>query len=131
MADQESPRLKAARALATPALVLLIVGCLSAVINTLSLFALPLAFVNDNQQFGRPGMLLTSIPGTLFQIGCSAFVFYGALQMRAVRNYGICMAAAIAACIPCLSPCCLFGIPFGIWALVQLNKPEVRAGFDA
>ena len=25
--------------------------------------------------------------------------------------------------------CCLLGVPFGIWALVVLNKPEVKAQF--
>ena len=29
------------------------------------------------------------------------------------------------ACIPCLGPCCLLGIPFGIWAFIVLT----RSGF--
>jgi hypothetical protein len=39
------------------------------------------------------------------------------------------MTAAILALVPCTSPCCLAGIPAGIWALVVLAKPEVKAGF--
>ena len=37
--------------------------------------------------------------------------------------------ASILAMIPCLSPCCLIGLPIGIWALVILMKPEVKAAF--
>jgi hypothetical protein len=31
--------------------------------------------------------------------------------------------------VPCISPCCLVGLPIGIWALVVLNKPEVKSSF--
>jgi len=40
------------------------------------------------------------------------------------------MAAAIVACVPFCSPCVVLGIPFGIWALVVMAKPEVRAAFQ-
>jgi hypothetical protein len=59
----------------------------------------------------------------------SAAILFGALKMMRLQNYGWAMAAAILAVIPCLSPCCCLGIPFGIWALVVLSKPEVKAAF--
>jgi hypothetical protein len=40
------------------------------------------------------------------------------------------LAAAIVALIPCFSPCCLIGLPIGIWALVVLSKPEVKSQFE-
>lgn len=58
-----------------------------------------------------------------------AFVLFGAIQMRKLSSYGLSMAAAILAVIPCISPCCVLGIPFAIWALVVLNKPDVRSQF--
>ena len=36
--------------------------------------------------------------------------------MRNLKNYGQARAAAVVAMIPLLGPCCLLGIPFGIWA---------------
>ena len=39
--------------------------------------------------------------------------------------------ATIIAMVPCISPCCLVGLPIGIWALVVLMKPEVKAAFRA
>jgi hypothetical protein len=55
-------------------------------------------------------------------------MLFGALSMKKVHGYGFAMAAAILAVIPCTSPCCL-GLPFGIWALVVLNDPAVKAAF--
>lgn len=61
-----------------------------------------------------------------------AVVLFGALQMRNLGSYGLAMAAAIIAIIPCTSPCCcLIGMPVGIWALTVLMRPEVKAAFGA
>lgn len=61
----------------------------------------------------------------------SSFVLYGGIQMKAMKKYGIAKAAAVVAMIPLLGPCCLLGIPFGIWAIVALSKPGVREAFEA
>ena len=61
----------------------------------------------------------------------SSFVLFGAIRMIKMRDHGIAKAASIVAIIPFLGPCCLLGIPFGIWALVVLNKPHVRSAFDS
>ncbi|HYO58780.1 hypothetical protein [Archangium sp.] len=59
----------------------------------------------------------------------SAAVFFGAFQMLNLRNYGLAMAAAIIACIPCYGSCCCLGMPFGIWAIILLVRPEVKTAF--
>lgn len=59
----------------------------------------------------------------------SALILFGALKMKKCQSYGWAMTASILAVIPCISPCCLIGIPIGIWALVVLSKPEVKAQF--
>jgi len=56
-------------------------------------------------------------------------VFRGARCMRNGRKYRLAMIAAILSCIPGLSPAICFGIPFGIWALIVLRRPSVRAAF--
>jgi hypothetical protein len=53
----------------------------------------------------------------------------GALRMHSLRGYALARAGAILACIPCLSPCLVLGIPFGAWALGILARPEVREAF--
>ena len=57
-------------------------------------------------------------------------VFMGASRMQSLQNYQFAVTASILALVPCVSPCCLFGLPFGIWALVVLNKPEVKSWFS-
>ncbi len=58
-----------------------------------------------------------------------AVVIYGAMQMKDLRSYSLSMTSAIVAMIPCLSPCCLLGLPFGIWAIVVISSPEVKSAF--
>lgn len=59
----------------------------------------------------------------------NGLVFFGALKMKNLQSYGLAMTAAIISVIPCCGPCCCLAIPVGIWALVVLRKPEVRAAF--
>ena len=89
-------------------------------------------FPGQNQEMVR--MLQTSggVAGAGFhfiQLAAAALIFYAALKMKKLENHGLCIAASIVAIIPCISPCCLIGLPIGIWALVVLNNPEVRAHF--
>jgi hypothetical protein len=59
-----------------------------------------------------------------------AFIIWGAMQMRQLRSYGAAMAASILGMVPCFFPCCCpLGLPFGIWALVVLLRPEVKTAF--
>jgi hypothetical protein len=69
--------------------------------------------------------ILFSVVGILV----SGLILYGGLNMRKLENYGLVMAASVLAMIPCLSPCCLLGLPIGIWALVVLAKPEIKGAF--
>jgi len=62
-------------------------------------------------------------------IAIAILIIFGALQMKKMRSWGLALTASIVAMIPCLSPCCLLGLPIGIWALVVLLKPEVKAAF--
>jgi hypothetical protein len=59
----------------------------------------------------------------------AAFIIYAALKMKELSQYGLCMAASILAMIPCISPCCIIGLPIGIWCLIVLSKPEVKTAF--
>ena len=58
----------------------------------------------------------------------NGFVLFGAIKMLRLQNFGLVMAAVIVAMLPCQC-CCLLGLPLGIWALMVLNKPEVKSQF--
>jgi len=66
---------------------------------------------------------------SLIGILVAAFIIYAALKMKNLSQYGLCMVASILAMIPCISPCCIIGLPIGIWCLVVLTKPEIKAAF--
>jgi len=58
----------------------------------------------------------------------TGYLFVGALEMIRMRSYPFALAAGVLAVIP-WSPAWILGLPFGIWALTILAKPEVREVF--
>jgi predicted Zn finger-like uncharacterized protein len=56
-------------------------------------------------------------------------VLAGAIQMLRLQTYWLAMTGSIVALLPCNLGCCL-GLPFGIWAIVALLKPEVKDAFE-
>jgi hypothetical protein len=73
---------------------------------------------------GPAGMALN-----LIGILVNALIIWAGVRMMSLRNYGVCMAAAILAVVPCTAPCCCLGIAAGIWALVVLSRSEVKQAF--
>lgn len=53
----------------------------------------------------------------------------GAFSMIGRGSYAWAIATSCLACVPCLSPIYVVGIPIGIWALVVLRRPAVKAAF--
>lgn len=60
----------------------------------------------------------------------SAFILLAAVCMMRSRFHGVAVAGTIVAMTPCISPCCCLGLPIGIWALIVLLEPEVKAAFQ-
>ncbi|RKH10345.1 hypothetical protein D7V97_13990 [Corallococcus sp. CA053C] len=69
--------------------------------------------------------ILGSLPGLIL----NGLVVFGAWKMKNLQSYGLAMTAAILSCIPCCGPCCGLGIIPGVWALVVLNRADVKAAF--
>jgi hypothetical protein len=59
----------------------------------------------------------------------SVVVLIGAVRMLALKSYALAFTVSILSLIPCVTPCCLLGLPFGIWALVVLSRPDVKSQF--
>jgi hypothetical protein len=64
-------------------------------------------------------------------LALAILVIFGAVKMKNLENYALAMTSAIVAMIPCISPCCCLGLPFGIWALVVLCDGQVQAAFSS
>jgi hypothetical protein len=74
-------------------------------------------------------MKKAAIPLNIFSMIWNAVILFGGIKMRKLQSRGLVMTAAILAVIPCFNPCCLIWMPLGIWALVALNNPDVKASF--
>ena len=59
----------------------------------------------------------------------AVLLVYASVKMKELNQWGLCMTASILAMIPCISPCCIIGLPIGIWCLTVLTKPSVKATF--
>ena len=70
------------------------------------------------------------ILGNIVAILVGVFLLYAGLKIRKLENYNAGLIGSIIAMVPCISPCCLIGLPVGIWALVILNRPEVKSHFQ-
>ena len=115
------------------AIVGLVVVALGVVLNILTLCGVQFGM----QQINDPQVqkLLSSVGGGLGIVqdiigaAVGVIVLLGASKMKNLQSYQFALTASVAAMVPCISPCCIFGLPFGIWALVVLNKPEVKSQF--
>lgn len=97
----------------------------------LNMLGMGMAGAFADQQEGMMRMMSGGLGMALSLIGIAigAVIFIGAQKMKALEAYSFAMVATILAMIPCISPCCLLGIPIGIWSLIVLLNPDVKAAF--
>lgn len=136
------PETNAQQQVSTPAILLMVAGALSGLYALVSIVRaavskqeLPRQLLDDPNFAPYRDMterLTSTGAGVLFGLiglGLSSLIFFGGLKMKNLESYGLAMAAAILAIIPFCNPCYCVGIPGGIWALIVLAKPEVKAAF--
>jgi hypothetical protein len=77
------------------------------------------------------GIGITYIVVGLLALFAAALTIFGAVRMLSLRSRGLAVFGALLACIPCLSvtACCGLGEGIGIWALIVLMAPDVKAAF--
>jgi hypothetical protein len=98
---------------------------ITAVVNWLSLFViLFFMFFKKNQNLQLP--FLPFLVGTILTAG-SALILVGALKMKRMEMYGMAKLASILSIV--IGPGYIIGLPVGIWSLVTLSSPAVKAGF--
>jgi hypothetical protein len=80
----------------------------------------------EMQEWIRPFTIAVCIFAALANV----FNVVAAIQMVRVRTWGLALAGCIVAAIPLTSSaCCVLTLPFSIWAIVMLVKPEIKAAF--
>ena len=122
-----------------PAIGLILVGAINILTGLLVILSTlinlgkgptPQVIENPDRLLGYQAWVVTSTLSAVITIIVSPLIIYGAVQMLGARKYSMAKLAAVLSLIPCTSICCLLGIPAGIWGLVVLKKPEVKAAFD-
>ncbi|MBL9127380.1 MAG: hypothetical protein JNL97_07030 [Verrucomicrobiales bacterium] len=83
-------------------------------------------FFDVMKNFQGPVAIVTSF----LSIAISGLIMYAGQKMRQLQSYALAVTGAVLAIVPCISPCCCIGIPVGVWVLVVLFKPEVKAAFQ-
>ncbi|OWK45051.1 hypothetical protein [Fimbriiglobus ruber] len=80
--------------------------------------------------FDSYGQALAYLPVQWVVAGlASVVVIVGGVKMKNLTSLAWARWASVLAMIPCVSGCCLLGLPIGIWALTVLAAPEVKAAF--
>jgi len=69
------------------------------------------------------------IISNIIGMGLGGLIIFGCMKMMKLESYGLAMTVCILSVIPCTNPCCLLGIPFGIWGIVALNDAAVKSSF--
>jgi hypothetical protein len=85
---------------------------------------------DQGMQFPAPIGPMAVTMGGIVQLLFAILILIGAIKMKRLESYGLAIASAILAMIPCtFGGCCVLGLPFGIWALVVLSDIHVRSAF--
>jgi hypothetical protein len=118
----------------TPAVCLIVTAVLGLIAQTMGLIA-NVVQIGAGAHFGPRQELPIQVMGPIaigsgvIGIVIGVLILVGAMKMKSLENYTLAMTGAILAMIPCISPCCLLGLPFGIWAIVVLSDPAVKSAF--
>ena len=87
------------------------------------------AQLDQNGPISRESIMGIRVGFGILLIIVNGFIFMAAMKMKSLEGYTQARVASILALVPCIGPCYILGIPFGIWALVVLGKPEIRDAF--
>jgi len=138
----------------TPAVLLLVVGIIGAVLallNIPSLFTLDQQFAQVEDQWDKdPNLqpqqkqdmkkMLGDVKGPIkmflpisiaFGVLTGGLTVLGAVKIMNLKSRGLGVLASVVSMLPIVSGCCCLGLPAGIWVMIVLGKPEVKAGFEA
>jgi predicted Zn finger-like uncharacterized protein len=123
----------ARQAVAIPAIGLMVVAGLGLVLNLIQI----VWFLRSGQFFqvgprselaDQPGYRFGEWAAIVVGLCWSGIVLTCAVKLKNLSSFGYSCFGAILAMLPC-SACCLLGLPFGIWALVAMNREDVKRAF--
>ena len=127
--DPDSRVRAPAFALAGAAAFSILILCVALAFSLWLLASGTAAMLPDSPAVSRETTIAIRIGWELLMLPLHGVILFGAVRMSQRRNYALARVACVVAAIPCCGPCLVLGIPIGIWGLVVLARPEVRASF--
>lgn len=142
----DSGRAAALSRLAGPAIGLIVLGALGLLSSCFGILTnllgagtsmIPPGLIADPDAAEAVATMMAASSGVLgvvlglVNLLVSVVVIFGGIKMRTGELYPLAMTSAILAIVPCFwsCPCCCFGIPMGIWAVVVLLDNDVKNAF--
>jgi predicted Zn finger-like uncharacterized protein len=123
-----NPRREAESAVAGPAIALMVIAGLGALVDVWALVNILLG-LSVAPAGVDPGVFkVARAIALVLMVVWTIIVLLGGLKMKSLSSYGAAMTGCIFAMLPC-NIVCLGGLPIGIWALVVLNRPDVKRAF--
>jgi len=121
-----------------PAIFLLVLALLDILASLLGIVmsCLPTSFLTvpnlpqQNVELQRQLSLLFGLPTNAAGLVIALVCLFGSLRMLKLKSYGLALTSALLMLLPCGACCCCVNVGAGIWALVVLSKPEVKAAFQ-
>lgn len=120
-----------------PSIGLTITGVIGGLFSLFTLMALGIGMSLGTLWGGRSSGWYEDFYGGAIGMGSAflgllvaIFIIYAALKMKDLKQWNLAVVASVLAMVPCISPCCIIGLPIGIWALVVLMRPDVKAAFN-
>lgn len=118
-----------------PATLMIVVAIIGALFNVgslgLNVLGMGAGAMSGSEEQMAMNFMSGSI-GIVFNIVgfiVAGLIIFAAMKMKNLESYGLALAGAILICVPFLSPCCLLGLPVGIWAVVVLLDDQVKQAF--
>jgi serine/threonine protein kinase len=113
-----------AAAVRGPAVVLLAVAAVSLLVDMAGFFLFLFTPAGEDLFAAKAAYLFVFGFGAVF----SGYAAFAAALMLNCRGYVWALVGGIVSLFA-IGPCCLFGLPVGLWAVLTLVRPEVRAAF--
>ena len=84
--------------------------------------------LSNSRMLGQAGLDMKVAALSLLVTCVGAVIVYGVMRMKELEGYKLAVLGSILAILP-VTPGCLLGVPFGVWALTVLTRRDVKEAF--
>lgn len=113
-----------------PAIVMMVLAIIGAIFDLIQLIMHAVGSGMHAANGGEMEQIMNGAVGAVIEvIGliCTGFVVYGFIKMMKLQSRTLSYVAVIMSMVPCTGACCYINVFVGIWALMVLADPVVKA----